>query len=217
VADLNSHFHFHSHSTYFTDLSNIMRPESLAIATAASLAALSLVQSTSAASGNGTAPQLSASKHPESKQLLVFERAGGRSGNKPKSTAPSGAATAFSTSTIPTASTKTRTKTTTQTSEATQSPDPDKAAAKTFFDLTNDQRVTDCVEEARLREDGYKLISEADSADDPYWAQKVGTSMAQWTNVTACPQGFWDGNNPEITSLNATAGRLVAGNQTTAA
>jgi hypothetical protein len=181
-----------------------MRPRSLVIATAAPLAALSLVQPTLAASGNGTA-------------LKVFERAGGRSGNKPKSTAPSGAATAFSTSTIPAASTKTTTKTTTQAPEATQSPDPDKTAAEWFYDLSHDTRKTDCDVEIGLRENGAKLISEANSTTHPFWAQEVGTSMAQWTNATACPEKSFGGNNLQIMSLNATAARLVDGNGTTAA
>lgn len=194
-----------------------MRPRSLAIATSASLAALSLVQPTSAAStasGNGTAPQVSASKQSD---YNLFERAGGRSGNKPKSTAPSGAATAFSTSTIPAASTTTTTKTTTHVSEATQSPDPDKTAAERFFDLTHDNSPTDCDVEVRLRPEGTELISNADSVAYPDWAKKVGTSMEQWANATACPEESWAGKNAQMASLHATAGRLVAGDETTIA
>jgi hypothetical protein len=194
-----------------------MRPRSLAIATSASLAALPLVQPTSAAStasGNGTAPQVSASKQSD---YNLFERAGGRSGNKPKSTAPSGAATAFSTSTVPAASTTTTTKTTTHVSEATPSPDPDKTAAERFYDLTHDTRKTDCEVEARLRTDGTELIRKANLTDYPHWAQEVGTSMAQWTNATACPENSFGGNNLQIISLNATAARLLDGNGTTAA
>jgi hypothetical protein len=201
-----------------------MRFRSLAAVTAASLAAFSLVDptsATSAASGNGAKAQLSAIDHPEHNQLEVFERAGGRGGNNVKSGTPSGAATAFSTSTTLAASSKTTTKITTTTKtnapEATQSPDPDKTAAERFFDLTHDHSPTDCDVEVGLRLEGTELISNAGSVAYPDWAKKVGTSMEQWANATACPEESWAGNNAQMASLNATAGRLVAGNETTIA
>ena len=192
-----------------------MQLRNLAAVTAASFAALSLVPPTSSASVNGTTAQLAGFENSNVQKFNVFGRGGGRSGNKPKSTAATETATAFSATITPTATITT--KKTTQASEATHTPDSDETAAIAYWDLTYDGSKTDCDAKAKLREKGADLISNVGSVYYPDWAKEVGESMAQWGNATACSGGSLGVNVEQGASMKTTAGKLVNGNGITAA
>ena len=198
-----------------------MRSNYAAVATAASLAGLSVVPPTSAASAGSvdatemTEPQLSALDPSHSDPLgtgPLFDR-GSHGGRKPK-----GATTrATRTTSISTPGPKTTTKTKTKASEATHTPNPDEAAAIAWYDYTHRVGQTSCDAEVRLREKGIDLISKAGSADYLEWAKEAGDAMSQWGNATACSEGSLGVDVNQATSMNMTAERLVHGDQSTIA
>jgi hypothetical protein len=192
-----------------------MRPQDIAAVTAASLAALSLVQPTSATSaafGSATCTQLSESDHPKYDALQVFERgkpAGGVGSNVPKVNVPSGTATAISTSTTLAASTKTQAKA----PEATESPDQAEIAAIEFYRLAYEGSRTDCDAKNDLRDACTNLIENAAGDAYPDWRNQTARGLRAYADPNTCFGDLMGLSGKQNSALIWMAGQLEAGEE----